>query len=320
MDQKVDGQIQHEWKWLKAAYLFLGGLGAGAYVLAAINSFARESMAPVVSVGLWIAFPSVLIGTILLTAALGTPSRAFLAANKQRTSWISRGTVILSVFMLLSFLHLVLYQFTGVAGSAVNALAVAGIVFGVGTMAYTGLLLGASKGIPFWRTGMVPVIFLISALMSGHFAIMGGVVVAADATTLEPLHSMARGGMILLVLELLAVVFFLQSAYRHPDTRESAERMVRRRQFIVGYIVLGWALPLSLMLITYDRVTEGGAGNAIVVSVVLAAALGLVGRLSLRKAILGTGAFPTLNMAGFEFRRIPRPKEPKPGIGMLPPQ
>lgn len=320
MDPKVEGQIQHEWKWLKAAYLFLGGLGAGAYVLAGFNTFARESMESVVAVGLWIAFPAAFIGTILLTAALGAPGRAFLAANKQRTSWISRGTLILSFFMLVSFVHLVLHLFTDLTGSAMNAVTVVGIVFGVGTMAYTGLLLGASKGIPFWRTGMVPVIFLVSALMSGHFAIMGGVALTAGVATLEPMHSMARGGMILLVLELIAILFFLQSAHRHPDTRESAERMVRMRQFLVGYLILGWALPLALLLITFDRVAEAGAGNAIVLSVVLAAALGLIGRLMLRKSILSKGAFPTLNMAGFEFRRIARPKEPKPGIGMLPPQ
>jgi formate-dependent nitrite reductase membrane component NrfD len=320
MDPKGDGQLQHEWTWLKAAYLFLGGVGAGAYVIAAANSFAGDSMAPVVTVGLWIAFPAVLIGTILLTAALGTPSRAVLAAKKQGTSWISRGTLILSGFMLVAFLHLVLVRFTSVGASTINVIAVLGIVFGVGTMAYTGILLGASKGIPFWRTGMVPVVFLISALMSGHFAIMAGVAFAGGAATLEPLRSMARGGAILIVLELLAIVFFLQSAHRHPDSRESAERMVRKGLFVVGYIILGWAVPLALMLTTYGSMTESGAGAGIVAAVVVGAVLGLIGRLTLRQAILRAGAFPTLNMAGFEFRRIARPKEPKPGIGMLPPQ
>jgi len=42
--------------------------------------------------------------------------------------------------------------------------------------------------------------------------------------------------------------------------------------------------------------------------------------LILRYAILVCGALPTLNIAGFEFRRIHRPKEPKAGIGLLPPR
>jgi hypothetical protein len=48
--------------------------------------------------------------------------------------------------------------------------------------------------------------------------------------------------------------------------------------------------------------------------------LGLIGGLILRQAVLICGALPTLHIAGFEFRRIHRPKQPKPGIGLLPPQ
>ena len=48
--------------------------------------------------------------------------------------------------------------------------------------------------------------------------------------------------------------------------------------------------------------------------------LGLVGGLLLRQALLISGALPTLNIAGFEFRRIARAKEPKPDIGLMPPK
>ena len=51
----------------------------------------------------------------------------------------------------------------------------------------------------------------------------------------------------------------------------------------------------------------------------LGAALGLMGGLILRQSVLACGALPTLNMGGFEFRRIARPKDPKPGIGLMPP-
>ena len=45
----------------------------------------------------------------------------------------------------------------------------------------------------------------------------------------------------------------------------------------------------------------------------------VVGGLILRQAILVSGALPTLNIGGFEFRRVARPKEPKPAIGSMPP-
>ncbi len=320
MDPKVNGQLQLEWGWLIAVYLFLGGVGGGAYTIAAINSFLGESLALSTTVGLWIAFPALLIGTLFLMVDLGSPSKAVLAAMKPGTSWIARGTLIISIFMVLSFVHLILHQFTKFGATAdgetiINIIAIAGILFAIGTMAYTGILLSASKGIPFWRSGVVPVVFVISATVTGHFAIMLGVTLYGDiAVTLEPLRTMAVEAAGLVVLEVLAILFFLQAAYRQPDSRESAERILRKTMFVIGYFILGLAAPLILMIIVYRS-----TANVLAV-VAIGALLGLVGGLILRQAVLICGALPTWNIAGFEFRRIHRPKEPKPGIGLMPPQ
>jgi formate-dependent nitrite reductase membrane component NrfD len=324
MDPNVDGQLQKEWGWLIAAYLFLGGVGAGAYTIAAINGFLGESLEPATTVGLWIGFPALAIGCAFLLADLGSPSRAILAGLKPRTSWIARGTWIISGFMALALLHLVLHVFTNVGGSAggrtaVNLIAVGGIILAVLTMAYTGILLSASKGIPFWRSGVVPVVFVISALVTGHFTIMIGMSLpGGGAAALEALQTMALEAAGLVVLEVLAVVFFLQAAFRQPDPRESAERILRKRSFVVGYFLLGLAAPLVLMLIAYRRMAGADAAGALPV-VAAGALLGLVGGLILRQAVLVCGALPTLNIAGFQFRRIARPKEPKPDAGLLPP-
>ena len=131
---------------------------------------------------------------------------------------------------------------------------------------------------------------------------------------MAPLRTMALEAAILVVLEVLAILFFLQAAFRQPDPRESAERLLRKRMFVIGYFILGLAAPLVLMLVVYRS-------SADVFAIVIAGALlGLVGGLILRQAVLICGALPTLNISGFEFRRIHRPKEPKPGVGMLPPQ
>jgi formate-dependent nitrite reductase membrane component NrfD len=296
MDPKVNGQLQHDWGWLIAVYLFLGGVGGGAYTIAAINSFMEASPVLSTTVGLWIAFPALLVGTVFLIADLGSPTRAVLAGMKPGTSWIARGTWIISAFMVLSFVHLVLHQFTGIgetSGGAtlINVIAAAGIIFAVGTMAYTGILLGASKGIPFWRSGIVPVVFVVSATVTGHFAIMLGMAFFGDTASLVmPFKTMALEAAGLVVLEVLAILFFLQAAFRQPDPR----------------------------LFLYSTTLETGSTKILVV--ITGAILGLIGGLILRQAVLICGALPTLNIAGFEFRRIHRPKEPKPDIGMLPPQ
>jgi formate-dependent nitrite reductase membrane component NrfD len=240
---------------------------------------------------------------------------------KPKTSWIARGFWIISIFMVLAFIHTVLHEFGGMAGTTlVNVLSIVTVAFAVGTMAYTGILLGASKGMPFWNSGIVPVVFVISAVVTGHFTIMIGVTLFGAAAEIgAEVRTMAIEAADFIVLEVLAILFFLQAAFKRPDSRESAERILAKRQFVVGYFVLGLAAPLVIMLsviISADEVSSA-AGLA---AVTIGALLGLAGGLILRQGVLVVGALPTWNIAGFQFRRIARPKEPKPAMGMLPPQ
>ena len=320
MDPKVNGQLQHDWGWLLAVYLFLGGVAGGAYTIGAINSFLGSELELSTTFGLWISFPAIIIGSLFLIVDLGVPSGAFLAGMKPGTSWIARGTWIIFIFIVLSFIHLVLHQFTSFGASdggaqTLKILSVAGTVFAVGTMAYTGILLSASKGIPFWRSGVVPVVFIISAIVTGHFSIMLGVALFKSAAAPAALmQTMALEAVGLVVLEVLVILLFLQAAFRQPDSRESAERILRKGLFVFGYFVLGLAAPMILMVIVYN--TGAGVSSLLAVGSVL----GLLGGLILRQSVLICGALPTLNIAGFKFRRIHRPKIPKPGIGLLPPQ
>jgi formate-dependent nitrite reductase membrane component NrfD len=318
MDPKVTGQIQTEWRWLIAIYLFLGGVGGGAYTIAAINGFLGEALAPSTVVGLWISFPALIVGSICLLADLGQPAKAVLAGMKPKTSWIARGFWIISIFMVIAMLHTWLALRGGASAGSLNLLAGAGIVFAVGTMAYTGILLGTSKGITFWRSGAVPVVFVISAVVTGHFAIMLGLLLFGGGVASEWLRPMAAEAAGLVVLEVLAIAFFLHSAWKHPDPRESVERLLSNPTFLVGYALGGLFAPLVLMLFVRRTAAADPAGTAPLA--VLGALLGLIGGLILRWAVLRFGALPTLNVSGFEFRRVAKPKEPKPEIGLMPPR
>ena len=321
MDPKVNGQIQTEWRWLIAIYLFLGGVGSGAYVIAAINGLFGDGLELSTIIGLWISFPALAIGSAALLADLGSPFKAILSGMKPGTSWIARGAWIISLFMVVSFLHLVLLRFTEAPSAGlITGLSILGIALAVGTMAYTGILLGSSKGIPFWRSGAVPVVFTVSALVTGHFTIMIGMALFGDGATLtEALRLMAAEAAVLVVVEVLAILFFLQQAFKHPDARESAERMMRKKLFVLGYFVLGLGVPLVFMVALYFGKTGQSLICILGVSG-LGALLGLVGGLILRWAVLVCGALPTWNIAGFQFRRIARPKTAKPEMGLMPPQ
>jgi formate-dependent nitrite reductase membrane component NrfD len=320
MDPKVNGQIQTEWRWLIAMYLFLGGVGGGAYTIAAINSFLGKALEPSTVVGLWISFPALIIGSLCLLADLGQPSKAVLAGLRPRTSWIARGFWIISIFMVVAMVHTWLALFGNAGEGLLKFIAVIGVIFAVGTMAYTGILLGTSKGITFWRSGAVPVVFVISAMVTGHFAIMIGLALFSGAAgSVEALRPMAAEAAALVVFEVLAIAFFLHSAWKHPDPRESVERVLSNTTFIIGYIIGGLVAPAVLMVVLY-RFMADAAESSILFVAVLGALLGLIGGLILRWGVLRFGALPTLNVAGFEFRRVAKPKEPKADIGLLPPQ
>jgi formate-dependent nitrite reductase membrane component NrfD len=321
MDPKVNGQLQKDWTWLIAAYLFLGGVGSGAYVIGVGHGFGdagRDSLAT--TVGLWLSWPTILIGTICLLKDLGSPGKAILAGLKVGSSWIARGSWIISIFMVLSFVHLILLKFTDTSGFALSALSVAGIIFALGTMAYTGILLSASKGVPFWRTGAVPAVFVVSALVTGHFSVVLGMVVfgGGGESVKATIESMTLESVALVVFEILVIFFFIQAAFRTPDSRESAMRILRQTTFVAGYIIGGLIAPLALMLVLRYAMGDSGVGSYLTISA-LGALLGLLGGMLLRHAVLVCGTMPTWNVAGFQFRRIAKPKDPKPGIGMMPP-
>jgi formate-dependent nitrite reductase membrane component NrfD len=324
MNPKANGQIQTEWGWLIATYLFLGGVGAGAYCIGAFNILATGTVDLASQIALWISWPALIIGSVCLLADLGQPSKAILAGMRPGTSWIARGTWIITIFMILAFVHTMLYLAgTRVETALVHVVAILGMIFAVGTMAYTGILLGASKGIPFWRSGVVPVLFVVSALVTGHFTITLGLVLLGGGATAEsagPLRMMAVEGAGMVVFEVLAIFFFLQAAFRTPDPAESASRILRHRAFVIGYILLGLAAPLILMLLVANRAPSAAPDGTSLALAGIGSLLGLVGGLLLRYCVLICGTMPTWNIAGFEFRRIARPKEPRPEIGLLPPQ
>ncbi|MCJ7627053.1 MAG: polysulfide reductase NrfD, partial [Longimicrobiales bacterium] len=168
-------------------------------------------------------------------------------------------------------------------------------------------------------SGIVPVVFVVSALVTGHFTIMLGVTLFGDGSQVaSALQTMAMEAAILVVLEVLVILFFIQAAYKLPDTRESAQRILRKRLFVIGYFIMGLAVPLGLMLFVAFNPPAGNSGGWLPAAA-LGALLGLAGGLILRQGILVCGTLPTLNMAGFKFRRIARPKIPKPAMGLLPP-
>lgn len=155
------------WHWMIVIYLFLGGLGAGAY----LTSFAAEKgwlgNSNLSRTGYYIAAPIVAIGTVLLVFDLGQGLAkpwlliGLLANPNSVMTW---GVYILAAFIIVGLLK---GYFTLKNKSAPNILTIAGAVLALATGTYTGLLLAVIKAVPFWATGIMPVLFVVSALSTG---------------------------------------------------------------------------------------------------------------------------------------------------------
>ncbi len=310
---RIERQVQDEWRGLIAIYLFFGGLGGGAYTVAATGSLLGEAWATITTAGLWISWISVGIGLLFLASHLGKPFRAPLAMAKIGTSWISRGVWILGIFGLIALIH----TFGFGDGEVPVILPLVGMLFGTFTMVYTGALIGGSKGFPFWNTGILPILFLISGLLTGMFAAVIGAA-AMDSASLgaAQMQKLASVGVGLAVLEMITLFFFLHSSYRSVTSRESAQRMMSKGSFIFGDLIIGLTLPLIICLVVYFGELEA---SAMVTAMSVAAICALIGGFLLRNAILGAGMQTTLSMAGFRFRPIAKVDFVHSQAGRIPP-
>jgi len=309
---KLEGQVQTEWRWIIATYLFLAGVGGGAYLAGVIADFwGGAAWVTVSQIGVFIGMPCVLIGCLFLLADLGNPVNAWRVWMKPKTSWMSRGTIIIVLFMIFAAVQTAwwIWPFAGPLAadeSARHIIGAIGAVLAFLTVIYTGLLLGYSQPIALWRTALLPVLFLVSALSTGIMAIV--LIGHFFAVPEDQIALLASVDVVILVLEFFVLAVFLYNAYRTIESRYSAKRILAgpvATGFWLGVIACGLVIPFFLEI---AGVAPG-----------LAAVLGLFGGLCLRFTVLAGGIISPITASGFEFARVARPKDPMPAMGKLPP-
>lgn len=160
--------MELHWGWLIGIYLFLGGLGAGAYLLAyaAEKGFLGDA-ASLSKFGYYVSAPLVGIGAGLLIFDLGQGLHKpwlIIGMFLNFRSVMTWGIYILSAFIGVAFLR-AFFAWTG--KKAPGILGLAGAVLALATCAYTGLLLAVVQAVPFWNFYLMPVIFVVSALSTG---------------------------------------------------------------------------------------------------------------------------------------------------------
>jgi len=85
--------LQSTWGWLIAWYLFLAGVGAGAYIVSVLADFLGFKSRLASKIGVALGAPLVLVGTILLFLDLGQPM-GFVYIFNNPSSMITIGSAI----------------------------------------------------------------------------------------------------------------------------------------------------------------------------------------------------------------------------------
>jgi formate-dependent nitrite reductase membrane component NrfD len=296
------------WGWKIAAYLFLAGVGAGAYAVGAAADLLGAGWEEVSLAGVAVGPLLVLASTAFLITDLGVPRGFLRAGARPGSSWISRGVFILTAFIIIGFINLFLqlwpYQVLAEAETARLTLEVAGLVFAVLTMVYTGLLLGAVRPIPFWNNAVLPVLFLLSALSTGVMTVFLMLSISslgmADGAMYSQLSGLSRADALILGLEAVVVLFYIIGCYYAPSSRSSAEMLLTGSLapvFWIGLVAAGLALPFTFDVMHTTLHQTTGAGKA--AAIALAASIpGLLGGLFLRYIVVAGGMRVPLKAVG----------------------
>ena len=258
---------QEHWGWIIAIYLYLAGMGAGSYIIGTImNWFVHPSRVvtiwgqpidPLQAALLWGPI-LVAIGAPFLILDLGIKKRFLYACLNPRTSWVARGFLILSIFIIFGLVLFAksVFPFEWLRGKSAfwyipETIA---LVFAFGTAIYTGILLKATKSIPLWNTYLLPLLFLVSALSTGSMAIilstLGTGLFSHDASALKVLMYAVQ---ILVVIEGIVLYLYLSRRYRVSEQGKDSLHLLLhgKKKFIFwgGDVLLGLVLPFVLLSI-----------------------------------------------------------------------
>ena len=276
LDFSVAFKVQTRWGRMEAVAWTLECAGAMLFTASALAGELLAGMAAGVAL--------VAAAIVLLLMHLGQPLNAWRAFANLRQSWLSRGTLALAGFVLLGGLY-VLLRLAGVppeatAVAALRWLLIADAAF---ILAYPGLVLSASPAIPFWNSGLMPLISLANGAASGAALFL--LLVPSGART-----GAVSAGAVFLAWALIALGTFVWlqvvvTLSRGAAAAESAACLTRAHGFLFwfGACLAGIAIPLALALWLVT------GGNPALIPFLAAARL--PGDYALRAALLRSGLF-----------------------------
>lgn len=284
-----------EWSILIATYPFVTGLVAGAFIVSAlVYVFNQDKFKPVGKLALITSLVFLILSFLPLVSHLHQPQRAieiittpsfssamagfgyiynfYLIVAALETLFLfrvdcvkrrenSKG-ILRVIYSILSFgTHDTSSKATSRDMQIVKLLAIIGIPTAILFHGYVGFIFGAVKANPLWSTPLMPIIFIMSAIVSGVALLIVVYSGAAFFSGRNPLESVISSLAILLgwflLLDLsIHVLEELYRAYERTASWPIIEETLFHQLYwthLWGEYILGAAIPLVLIAIPQVR-------------------------------------------------------------------
>ncbi|OGO22059.1 MAG: hypothetical protein A2144_06255 [Chloroflexi bacterium RBG_16_50_9] len=327
-----------EWDLLIVIYPFITGLVAGAFIVSSLyHVFGITSLKPVARFSLITALSFLLVTPIPLQIHLGRPERAlemFLTPNLNSAMsafgyiWFFYLLIVLGevwfVFRpdivkyvhsseglkktIYSALALGVYEISeaelAIDHKIVKVLAFIGIPTAFLLHGYVGFIFGAVKANPWWSTPLMPIIFLMSATVSGIALLLVSYVVVSKIRK-TPIDQACLRSLSLWLMGFLSINVVLEGLEVFSMFYEAEESWAMISQLItekisISYIgiqfISGAIMPLFVLGIVE---VIGLGGNEKTVIRFLASSLVLVGVFAMRWNVVIGGQLISKSLRGF---------------------
>jgi formate-dependent nitrite reductase membrane component NrfD len=179
-------------------------------------------------------------------AHLSKPMRFWRMAFRPGSSWISRGFILIFLFLGAAAIQLAISQWA--PGNAWETIfkVIAGITaFGVAI--YSGFALGVVGAIKIWNSGLVPILYVVSGLTSG-LAVVLLVSFNADTSKLVNIANYMLGALV--VYAVFVAIYFWVATYGSVTARDSVARVLKGSVapvFWLGVVLFGIVAPIAMV-------------------------------------------------------------------------
>ncbi len=285
-------EIEIHWSILIVVYPYITGLVAGAFILASlVKVFNVKEVQPTYRLSLLTALSFLLVAPFPLLLHLGHPERSFeIFLTPHLTSamamfgfvyaWYLMGVLLLEVWFEyrrdlvvlarrerfpLSWIHRVLSLFSADVSDAavafdrkaIKAITIVGIPSAFLLHGYVGFIFGSVKANPWWGSVLMPIVFLMSAIVSGIalviFLYMVLTSLRNETIDMKCLDTIASYLFYAVIVDFsLEALDFIHRLYQSEESVKILGELISLKLFmnlVVLQVLLGMLIPLVILVL-----------------------------------------------------------------------